>query len=139
MPEVLTGAGGLALAADVAGPEDGTPVVLLHGGGQTRHSWAGTWRVLVDSGYRALSVDLRGHGDSAWPEDGDYSFDAFAEDVVAVAASLRSPPILIGASLGGLASPTAISEARPRWPGPWCWWTWPTASRRRAGTASASS
>ena len=111
MPEVLTGAGGLALAADVAGPEDGTPVVLLHGGGQTRHSWAGTWRVLVDSGYRALSVDLRGHGDSAWPEDGDYSFDAFAEDVVAVAASLRSSPILIGASLGGLASLMAVGEA----------------------------
>jgi pimeloyl-ACP methyl ester carboxylesterase len=109
--EVVIGAGGLALAADVAGPEDGTPVVLFHGGGQTRHSWAGTWRVLVDSGYRALSVDLRGHGDSAWPDDGDYSFGAFAEDVVAVVASLPSPPILIGASLGGLASLMAVGEA----------------------------
>jgi pimeloyl-ACP methyl ester carboxylesterase len=107
----LAGAGGLALAADVGGPEDGTPVVLTHGGGQTRHSWAGTWRVLVDAGCRAVSVDLRGHGDSAWPDDGDYSFGAFAEDVVAVVASLPSPPILIGASLGGLASLMAVGEA----------------------------
>ena len=111
MHQVLSGAGGLALAADVAGPENGTPVVLFHGGGQTRHSWAGTWRVLGDSGCRALSVDLRGHGDSAWPDDGDYSFDAFAEDVLAVVASLPSPPILIGASLGGLASLMAVGEA----------------------------
>ncbi len=111
MSEVVIGAGGLALAADLAGPEDGTPVALFHGGGQTRHSWTGTWRVLVDAGYRACSVDLRGHGDSAWPEDGDYSFDAFAGDVLAVVDSLPSPPILIGASLGGLASLIAVGEA----------------------------
>jgi pimeloyl-ACP methyl ester carboxylesterase len=109
--EVVIGAGGLALGADLAGPEDGTPVALFHGGGQTRHSWTGTWRVLVDAGYRACSVDLRGHGDSAWPEDGDYSFDAFAGDVLAVVDSLPSPPILIGASLGGLASLIAVGEA----------------------------
>jgi pimeloyl-ACP methyl ester carboxylesterase len=107
----LAGAGGLALAADVGGPEDGTPVVLTHGGGQTRHSWAGTWRVLVDAGCRAVSVDLRGHGDSAWPDDGDYSFAAFAGDVRAVADTLPAPPILIGASLGGLASLMAVGEA----------------------------
>ncbi|HEY9557105.1 MAG TPA: alpha/beta hydrolase [Acidimicrobiales bacterium] len=107
----LTGRDGNALAADSGGPADGPPVVLLHGGGQTRHSWAGTWRVLVESGWRALSLDMRGHGDSAWVADGDYSLDAFAGDTLAVARSLPTPPILVGASLGGLSSLVAIAES----------------------------
>jgi pimeloyl-ACP methyl ester carboxylesterase len=111
MTSHLAGTDGLQLAADVGGPEDGPTVVLLHGGGQTRHSWAGTWQVLVDDGWRALSVDLRGHGDSEWSDEGDYSFEAFAGDVLTVTASLDTPPILIGASLGGIASLLAITES----------------------------
>jgi pimeloyl-ACP methyl ester carboxylesterase len=111
MAEHLTGSGGLRLAADVGGPEDGPTVVLLHGGGQTRHSWHGTWRALVDAGWRAWSVDLRGHGDSDWAPDGDYSLDAFASDCAAVATSLPRPPILVGASLGGLSAMVAVAEA----------------------------
>lgn len=107
----LPGAGGLQLAADVGGPEDGPTVVLLHGGGQTRHSWHGTWRILVDAGWRAWSVDLRGHGDSDWSAEGDYSLDAFVEDVIAMAGALPTPPILVGASLGGLASLVAVGES----------------------------
>lgn len=107
----LTGVGGLRLAADVDGPEDGPVVVLLHGGGQTRHSWAGTWRVLADAGWRAWSVDLRGHGDSAWADDGDYSIEAFAADVLVIATSMPTPPILVGASLGGLSSLIAVAES----------------------------
>ena len=84
----LPASGGLTLAADVGGPPDGPTVVLLHGGGQTRHSWDGTLRVLVGSGWRAWSVDLRGHGESDWAPDGDYSLDAFADDVLAVSAGL---------------------------------------------------
>lgn len=102
---------GLYLTADVGGPAGGPPVVLLHGGGQTRHSWAGTWRVLADSGWRAWSFDLRGHGDSDWSLDGDYSLEAFAGDVQAIAMSLPTPPVLIGASLGGIASMVAITDA----------------------------
>lgn len=102
---------GLTLVGDLAGPDDGPTVVLLHGGGQTRHSWSGTWRVLVDAGWRALSIDLRGHGESDWDPDGDYSMDAFASDVVGLTAALPSPPVLVGASLGGLASLCAITEA----------------------------
>ena len=111
MTTYLTGANGLRLAADVGGPDDGPTVVLLHGGGQTRHSWAGTWRVLVEAGWHAWSLDLRGHGESDWSEDGDYSLDAFAGDIVAVTASLPTPPILVGASLGGLTSLVAVTEA----------------------------
>jgi len=110
----LVGSGGLLLAADVDGPEDGPTVVLLHGGGQTRHSWTGTWRYLVDAGWRAWSVDLRGHGDSEWEPDGDYTLEAFAADTTAVARSLPRPPVLVGASLGGLSAMVAIAGADPQ-------------------------
>ena len=102
----------LILAADAYGPDDGPPVLLFHGGGQTRHAWGGTARLLGDKGWRATTVDLRGHGDSEWagPEAG-YSLDAFAADVRAVAAGQSQPPVLIGASLGGLSSLVAIAEA----------------------------
>jgi pimeloyl-ACP methyl ester carboxylesterase len=107
----LEGSDGLLLAADVGGPEDGPPVILLHGGGQTRHSWHATWTFLAEQGWRALSLDLRGHGDSEWSPDGDYRMDAFVGDVRAVAATLPAPPILVGASLGGLCSLVAVCEA----------------------------
>jgi pimeloyl-ACP methyl ester carboxylesterase len=107
----LEGADGLLLAGDVGGPDDGPSVVLLHGGGQTRHSWHATWAFLAEQGWRAVSMDLRGHGDSEWSPEGDYSMDAFVADVRAVSASLASPPILVGASLGGLASLVAVCEA----------------------------
>jgi pimeloyl-ACP methyl ester carboxylesterase len=85
-------------------------VLLLHGGGQTRHSWAETARRLADAGWRAIALDLRGHGESAWDPDGDYHFDRFADDIVAVAASLGARPALVGASLGGIAA--LIAQAR---------------------------
>lgn len=107
----LPGADGLRLAADVVGPPGGAPVVLLHGGGQTRHSWHGTAYVLGDRGWRVYAVDLRGHGDSDWPDDGDYTLEAFARDVQAIVASLDARPALVGASLGGISSLTAIAEA----------------------------
>ena len=106
--EFLLGRDGNRLAADVAGPEDGPPVILLHGGGQTRHSWGTTAAVLAAGGWRAYSVDLRGHGDSDWAPDGDYTMEAFAGDVTAIASSLPVPPALVGASLGGLASLAAV-------------------------------
>ena len=111
MGSVIEGHDGLQLAADVGGPDDGPPVVLLHGGGQTRHSWAGTWRVLVEAGWHAWSLDLRGHGDSEWPADGDYSLDGFVGDILAVVRALPQPPILVGASLGGLSSMVAVAES----------------------------
>jgi len=107
----LAGRDGIRLAADVAGPSDGPPVLLFHGGGQTRHAWGTTLTVLGDGGFRAYSVDLRGHGESDWDDDGDYTLDAFAADIRAISTSLPMPPALVGASLGGIASMAAIAEA----------------------------
>lgn len=108
----FAGADGLTLAADVAGPATGAPVVLLHGGGQTRSSWKGAAAALVERGYRAFSLDLRGHGDSDWPADGDYQLDRFVDDLAAILPTLGAPAVLVGASLGGLASLMAVGERR---------------------------
>lgn len=102
---------GVTLVGDVGGPEDGPTVVLLHGGGQTRHSWSGTWQILVQAGWRAWSFDLRGHGDSDWASDGAYGMDDFSSDVRALTATMPTPPVLVGASLGGLSSLVAVAEA----------------------------
>lgn len=100
----FTGPAGNRLAADVSGPEGAPLVILLHGGGQTRHSWARAHQVLAAKGYRVVSLDARGHGQSDWPADGDYSTDAQVGDLLAVIASLGGCPALVGASMGGVQS-----------------------------------
>jgi non-heme chloroperoxidase len=104
------GRDGIVLAADAWGDPAAAPVVLLHGGGQTRHAWGGTAAALAGAGWYAVAVDQRGHGDSSWCPDGDYTFRAFAADADAIAASLGRPPVFVGASLGGIASMVAITE-----------------------------
>jgi len=95
-------ADGIRLAAEAWGDPANPPVVLLHGGGQTRHSWQGTARALAQRGWYVLAVDQRGHGQSDWAHDGHYSFDDYVQDFRGVVATLASPPVLVGASLGGL-------------------------------------
>ena len=107
---VLAGAGGLSLAATRYGREGGAPVLLLHGGGQTRGAWRGAAEALAARGHDVLALDLRGHGDSHWSAEGHYTLEAFADDLREVAATLDRPPVLIGASLGGLASLLAVGE-----------------------------
>lgn len=107
----LETAPGLTVVADVRGPVDGPRVLLLHGGGQTRHAWGGTAGVLARAGWRTASMDMRGHGESSWAPDGDYAIDAFAADAVRVAEHLGGPPVFVGASLGGIASLVAVGEA----------------------------
>lgn len=104
-------ADGVELVGDVWGTADRTPALLLHGGGQTRHAWKRTAAVLARHGYCAIAVDQRGHGDSGWSSDGKYEIDHFANDVRQLATSLSRRPVLIGASLGGMASLIAAGEA----------------------------
>jgi len=104
---------GITIAADSWGDETAAPVLLLHGGGQTRHAWKGTGEALAAEGYRAISIDLRGHGDSGWADDGDYSQQAFVADLKEVVRHLEEPPALVGASLGGIVSLLALGEPGP--------------------------
>ena len=97
-----TGFEGIHLVADVWGDENAWPVLFMHGGGQTRHAWGATARALASRGWKAISLDLRGHGDSEWALNGDYSFTAYTSDCIAVADALGRPPVIVGASLGGI-------------------------------------
>jgi len=108
----LRGAGGLALAADGFGDPAAPPVLLLHGGGQTRHAWAGTGEALARHGWYAVAMDLRGHGDSDWAPDRDYRHRTFAADTAAMADAFEQRPVLVGASLGGISSLLALGEVQ---------------------------
>ena len=110
-PCFFEGAGGVRIAADIGGTPDGPAVVLLHGGGQTRQSWGGTAEALAASGYRVVSLDARGHGESGWAPGGVYDLEGFVGDLSAVMDQLSGRPALVGASLGGLTAMMAIGEA----------------------------
>jgi pimeloyl-ACP methyl ester carboxylesterase len=106
-------ADGVSLAGDSWGDPADQLVVLLHGAGQTRHSWKGTGRGLANAGFFAVAFDARGHGDSDWSPNGTYDTDIMVGDLISLVESLSaSKPILIGASMGGTTSLVAIGEGR---------------------------
>ena len=89
-----------ALAVDDGG-DGGLPVLLVHSlAGNARH-----WKALLAHlrpHRRALALDLRGHGGSAAPADGDYAIESLAGDVAAVVdAAELDRFVLVGHSLGG--------------------------------------
>jgi pimeloyl-ACP methyl ester carboxylesterase len=112
--ETFTGASGNKLVGDRYG-DGNRAAILLHGGGQTRHAFAGTAEALAKAGWTAFTVDQRGHGDSDWIADGSYRVFDFAADAANVAAEATrrfgAPPAVIGASLGGMAALLAEGEA----------------------------
>lgn len=103
----FAGSDGVRLAADLW-DGGGHPVLLLHGGGQTRHAWDKTAMRMRAAGLRAITVDQRGHGDSDWDREGNYSFSHYAEDAAqiarTIAARYHTAPSAVGASLGGMAA-----------------------------------
>lgn len=82
--------------------EPGRPVILmLHGGGQQAHSWDFVSLPLSEH-YHILALDQRGHGDSDWAADGDYSIEAHQSDIDGFVAALGLQGFhLIGHSMGG--------------------------------------
>ena len=114
---MFTGADNNRLIADVFG-EDGPPVLLLHGGGQTRHAWRKTAEEIARAGRTAYALDQRGHGDSDWLDSAHYRFHDFATDVRAMALTLTQrhgqKPVVIGASLGGISALLAQGEAQDK-------------------------
>ena len=105
------GVGGVKLAGDSWGDPGGHLIILQHGGGQTRHAWKRTGRLLGAAGYHAVAFDARGHGDSDWAPDGEYGQDVMVEDLQCVIAALGNRrPVLVGASMGGGTSLVAVGE-----------------------------
>ncbi|WP_228818861.1 alpha/beta fold hydrolase [Nocardia transvalensis] len=105
------GEGGITLAGESWGPDDGPPTVFLHGGGQTRHSWKESGAALAKAGMRAVLLDARGHGESDWAPDGNYTREAMTGDLLGILRELGRPAIVVGASMGGLTS--LLATARP--------------------------
>lgn len=98
------GGGGLALVGELRRADDpfGT-LLFLHGGGQTRHSWANTAERLANQRWTTVSMDTRGHGDSAWAQQPlHYSMAHLVADLQAIVAAIGEPPVVIGASMGGM-------------------------------------
>lgn len=92
---------------------DRPSVLLLHGGGQNRHSWKNTGQILADQGLHVIALDSRGHGDSDRSPSANYSVEALCGDVVQALYQLGRPVVLIGASMGGLTGILAAHEAGP--------------------------
>ena len=109
----FAGRDGLELVGDRRGDPTRTPVVFLHGGGQTRHSWGGAATTVAGLGWPTLTLDGRGHGESAWSGSGDYRLESFAEDVRLVVSRFDHPPVIVGASLGGLTAILLTGELEP--------------------------
>jgi pimeloyl-ACP methyl ester carboxylesterase len=105
--------GGIRIVADRLGDPHSQAVVFMHGGGQTRRSWGKAAAAVAERGWQAVTVDLRGHGESDWSEDGDYRVTSFANDVLEVLRQLPPRPVLVGASLGGFTSMLLAGELAP--------------------------
>lgn len=106
----FAGEDGITLVADAYGDPQHPPVILSHGGGQTRHSWGGTAQALAEQGWYAVAYDHRGHGESDWSEEGLYDLAHFALDMACLARSFETPPVIVGASLGGLSAMLGAGE-----------------------------
>jgi len=76
-------------------------LLLLHGGNQSAHSWDLVSLHLADR-FHVFALDQRGHGDSEWSRELDYSLDAMVADAEAfVAAVGLDRPVVLGHSMGG--------------------------------------
>jgi pimeloyl-ACP methyl ester carboxylesterase len=64
-------------------------------------------------GWDTLALDTRGHGDSGWPDDADYSLDALCGDLAAVIGELKELPVVVGASMGGMTALVNEAERGP--------------------------
>jgi pimeloyl-ACP methyl ester carboxylesterase len=102
---------GVALHADVDGPEDAPVVVFLHGvsGSSATYGWL---PAEITGGRRVVRLDLRGHGASAHAP-GTYVIDRYGADVAAVLERVAGrPAVLVGHSLGGVAA-WWVAQRRP--------------------------
>lgn len=92
--------------------ESGAPtVLLLHGGNQSCHSWDLVSLSLADR-FHVFALDQRGHGDTEWARDLDYSMAAMAADALAfVEQQGLVRPLVLGHSMGGFVTMTAAVTA----------------------------
>lgn len=107
----------LNLAVETWNAHGAPSLLFAHGFGQTRGAWNGTAAALARSGCRCVTFDARGHGESdrllSASAAGGYHMDQFADDLHRLAGAQPQPPILVGASMGGLLGIVLAGEQRP--------------------------
>jgi esterase len=92
------------------GDPSAPPVLLLHGGNQSSHSWDLVSLHLSDR-FHVYALDQRGHGDTEWSRELDYSMEAMAADVLAfIADQGLVRPVIFGHSMGGRVTLQAVLE-----------------------------
>ncbi|MBF9128291.1 alpha/beta hydrolase [Plantactinospora sp. S1510] len=92
---------GITLAFDAVGPPGGPPVMLIHGHPFNRRMWEPQARALAAAGYRAITPDLRGYGDSE-VVPGTTMLSDFAADTAAILDHLDlGRAVIVGLSMGG--------------------------------------
>jgi pimeloyl-ACP methyl ester carboxylesterase len=98
--------GGVTLNVAEAGPENGPPVILLHGFPEFWFGWRYQIAPLAKAGYRVIVPDQRGYNLSDKPQGiASYDVDCLADDVVALAAHYTSEPfLLVGHDWGAVAA-----------------------------------
>jgi len=98
---------------DADAAADKPTILMLHGGGQNRHSWKNTGQILAQAGFHVVALDSRGHGDSDRSPTANYSLETLTGDTLQVIYQIGRPVALIGASMGGLTSLPVAHEAGP--------------------------
>jgi pimeloyl-ACP methyl ester carboxylesterase len=103
--------GGVSLAVSDTG-DTGTPVLLVHGMGLDQRMWRPQVGPLAAAGYRVITFDSRGHGQSGVPESG-YTVVAFADEAMGVLDALGIERAhILGLSMGG----SIVARMAVRWP-----------------------
>lgn len=89
------------------------PLVLLHGGTQTAHSWD-LLALTLQSRFDVYALELRGHGDSGWSTEGHYKLGDYLGDVLAfLEVAGRERVLLLGLSLGARVA-ASVAALRPQ-------------------------
>lgn len=87
----------------------GPHILLLHAGGERRQVWRPVMKDLAGRGFRSIACDQRGHGASGGQSsDG---IDAYGADAAAMIECVGGRPLVVGASLGGMALMLALADA----------------------------
>lgn len=97
----------VTLAGTVTG--QGPPAVLLHAGGERRQVWLPVAQALAQAGCSSVEYDLRGHGESGHARSEELA--SHAADVRRMITTIEAAPVLVGASLGGMAAMLALHDA----------------------------
>jgi len=108
----IKGYGGVILSADLLENTNAPAAIMLHGGGQTRHSWRTAAEAIAENSFEVINVDLRGHGESEWCEQGNYTLTALKHDLFCVMQELGKPAALIGFSMGGIIALLTASDPK---------------------------